>query len=71
MTGREKELLEYIIEFKKVNGFSPSIREMQKGLNTNSFNHINVMLEKLKDEGFINYHPNKPRTIKVMKFLNR
>ena len=70
MTEREKELLLYIIEFKKVNGYSPTLREMQKGINTNSKNHVCVMLDNLKDEGFIVNNPNKPRTIKVIKFLN-
>lgn len=71
ITEREKELLEYIIEFKKVNGYAPTVREMQKGINTNSKNHIGVMLDNLKDKGYITNNPHKPRTIKVIRFLNR
>lgn len=68
MTEREKEVLEYIIKFKTVNGYSPTIREIAKGINTNSLNHVKIMLEDLKDKGYINYKPNSSRTIRVIKF---
>ena len=53
LTIRESELLEYIIKFKQTNGFSPTIREMAKRINTKSLNHINTMIYSLQDKGYI------------------
>ena len=36
LTPRETELLDYIIKFKEVNGFSPTNAEMMVGINTKS-----------------------------------
>ena len=68
LTEREKEVLDYIIEFKKVNGYSPSIREISRGINTKSIYHVNRMLEHLKEYGYITFKPKSSRTIKVIKF---
>lgn len=68
MTEREKELLEYIIEYKKVNGFSPSYADMKDGINTKSNTHINIMLDHLEDDGYIKRRKNQARTIKVIRF---
>ena len=69
MTVREKELLDYIIKFKQVNGYSPTIREMAKGLNTKSTNHIRNMLNSLIDDGYITMRETTPRTIVIRKFI--
>lgn len=68
ITAREKELLNYVIKFKQVNGYSPTIREIAKGINTNSINHIKEMLEHLKQCGYISYKEKSPRTIVVLRF---
>ena len=68
ITEREKEVLDYIIKFKQVNGYSPTNREIARGINTKSLYHVNTMLEHLKDKGYINYKAKSPRTIKVLKF---
>lgn len=68
MTPREEELLKYITEFLKVNGYAPSNREMADALNTKSMNHIHTMLEHLKEKGFIDYEVKIARTIRVKKF---
>lgn len=70
MTIRERELYNYIVEFKKINGYAPTVREMCIGINTNSIHHVTVMLEHLCDEGFIRMKPNKTRAITVLKFTS-
>ena len=69
ITERERDLLEYVTRFKEVNGYSPTIKEIQIGINTKSCHHINSMLEDLKDKGYLTYKENKPRTIRVLKFI--
>ena len=69
ITIRETELLEYIIKFKQTNGFSPTVREMAKGINTKSLNHINTMMYSLQDKGYISLKEKRPRTIVIKKFI--
>lgn len=69
MTIREREVLDYIIKFKQVNGFSPTIREIANGINTKSIPHVKMMLECLIDDGYITMKHKSPRTIVVKKFI--
>lgn len=69
ITQREKQLLQYIIKFKQVNGYSPTIREIQKGIYNGSFQHVSEMLLDLRDKGYITFKNNSPRTIVVRKFV--
>ena len=69
MTEREKDMMQYIINFKKTNGFSPTIREIAKGINTKSIPHVKDMLEHLVELGYITIKHKSPRTIVVKKFL--
>ncbi len=68
LTPREKDTLEYIIEFKKVNGYPPTIREICVGIRTKSQTHVQTMLETLAEKSYIKYNKGKHRSIKVIKF---
>ena len=68
MRERQKDVLEFIIKFKQVNGYSPTIREIAKGINTKSIKHVQTMLEELQELGYIKYVHGKQRTIVVLKF---
>lgn len=68
LTARELDTLEYIIEFKKVNGYPPTIKEICQGINTKSNTHVQCMLESLSGKGYIQYKNGKHRSIKVIKF---
>lgn len=68
MRARQEDVLKYIIKFKEVNGFSPTIREIAQGLNTKSIYHVQTMIEELQDMGYIKYQHGKQRTIVVLKF---
>lgn len=70
MTAREHDLYKYIVEFKKINGYAPTVTEMCNGINSRSRHHVCVMLEHLEEEGFIKLHYNKPRAIRVLKFIS-
>lgn len=68
MKEREKIVLDYIVKFKTINGYSPTVREIANGLNTKSLSHISETLERLSERGYISYIKHKPRTIRVLKF---
>lgn len=68
MTPKEKDVFNYIIEFKKINSFSPTIREIADGVNTKSTTHVKEILERLRERGYIKFIDKKPRTIVVLKF---
>lgn len=70
LTPRQNDLLDFIIKFKQVNGYSPTTREMCLGINTKSKSHIEQMLDTLEDENYIKIKHRKCATnvIKICKF---
>lgn len=70
LTIREREIYDYIVEFKRTNGYSPSWREIAQGVGTSSKNFIQKVLETLCDLGYIRYTHNKYRSIVIVKFLD-
>lgn len=69
LTIREEDTLRYLIKFKEVNGYSPTVREIANGINTKSTTHVREMLSHLEELGYISEKPNSPRTINVLKFI--
>ena len=70
ITEREKDLLEYVTRFKEVNGYSPTVKEIAQGINTNSTPHVREMLLDLQDKGYLTFKPKSPRTIRILKFIS-
>jgi repressor LexA len=68
MSPRQQDVLNFIIKFKQVNGYSPTIREIARGINTNSINHVHTMIAELQEKGYIKFVHGKQRTIVVLKF---
>ena len=72
ITKREQDLLSFIIQFKQVNGYTPTVREMCKGICMGSRSTIISMLNHLEEKGYIEFKKRKerqPYIIKVCKFL--
>lgn len=69
LTEREKELLEYIKTFQSLEGYSPTIREIARGLNTKSLSHVQAMIDHLQAEGILKVKPKRVRTIRILKDL--
>ena len=69
LTYKEKEIYNYIVQFKQINGYSPSWNEIVCGVHT-SKSYVQTVLNNLSDKGFIRYSPNKCRSIVILKFLN-
>ena len=70
MTAKEIDIYNYIVFFKTVNGYSPTVREIADGVNTKSIPHIYSCIEHLADKGILCYNSKKPRTIVILKPLN-
>ena len=54
MTDRQKKFLDFIEGFINDNGYSPSIREIAKGMGLSSTSSVKKMLDRLTDGGFLN-----------------
>lgn len=66
LTLREHDVLVYIINYKCINGFAPTIGDIADALIT-SRTFVRSALYRLSDKGFIRWQKGKPRTIVVLK----
>ena len=69
LTEREREIYDYIVKFKKTNGFSPSWNEITQGCYVGKTT-VQKALLRLSDLGYIKYNEKKYRSIVVLVFLN-
>lgn len=66
MTEKQQELIKFIEEFVSQNGYSPTIKEIQRGLNLRSPSSVQVKLSSLKKQGFVTWNPKSARTLKIL-----
>ncbi len=53
MTEKQQRFIEFIVQFRKDNGYSPSVREIAKGLGLSSPSTVQSMLDKLTTMGVL------------------
>jgi len=53
ITRRQKQILDFILDFMDKNGYNPSYREIAKSLGLSSPASIHEQVKKLKDQGFL------------------
>ena len=70
LTLREMDVLQYITDFKIVNGFAPTISEIANGILT-SRSFVRDCLYRLQDKGFIRYDDTKRRSIVVLRLVHK
>ncbi|GCF92481.1 hypothetical protein NRIC_03720 [Enterococcus florum] len=58
-------VLKFIAEFQQENNYSPSNREVGKGSSLSSSSSASKYLKILKDQGYIDFIPNSPRTLTI------
>ncbi len=63
---RERDLLQYIIQFQEGNGYSPTLRVMAKAMNRRSPATIHNLIRSLVDKGYIQKVDGNNRTLKVL-----
>ena len=66
LTKRQNEIFEYIKNFIEENSYSPSIRELCKGLKMSSTASVYDQLKKLEDKGYIKKSKVKFRSIEII-----
>jgi repressor LexA len=67
---RERELLNYIIQFQEQHGYSPTLREMADAMGRNSVSTIHALIRSLVDKGYIQKVEGNSRTLKILKREN-
>jgi repressor LexA len=65
LTGKRRQILEYIDESVRDRGFPPSVREIGEAVGLASSSTVHSHLATLQDQGYLRRHPTKPRAIEV------
>jgi repressor LexA len=66
MTKKQKETLDFIREFWADKGYAPSYDDIADAVGLRSKSGINRLISALKERGWIDYIPNKARSIRVL-----
>jgi repressor LexA len=66
LTPRQEQVLEYIRESVRANGYPPTVREICVALDLSSPSTVHVHLANLESRGFIKRDPTKPRALEVV-----
>jgi SOS regulatory protein LexA len=67
LTKRQKEVVDYIGEYKKKRDYAPSFEEIRKHLKLASVSTVHFHIKKLEDLGYLRKEDNQPRAIDVFK----
>ena len=66
LTKRQKQILNFIEESIRDNGYAPSLDEISRHFELHSISTIHKHLVNLEDKGFIKRHWNRARAIEVL-----
>lgn len=66
LTKRQKQVLDFLVQFKNRYGYSPSFEEIAQGLNLTSLATVHKHLATLERKGFIRRGYNQSRSIDVV-----
>ncbi len=69
MSVTPKQLIVYdeIKKFVAKHKYSPTVRELAEAVGLKSSSTAHGYLQRLKTRGYIDYQPEQPRTIKLLK----
>jgi repressor LexA len=65
VTGKRREILEFIADQVRERGYPPSVREIGEAVGLTSSSTVHSHLSTLQRQGFIRRDPTKPRAIEV------
>ncbi len=65
LTGKRQEILEYIGDSLRRQGYPPSVREIGEAVGLTSSSTVHAHLAVLQREGYLRRDPTKPRAIEV------
>jgi len=67
LTKRQRQILDFVTDFIKDNGYAPSIREIGEHFDLSSPATIHAHLENLKQKGFLKTSYNEARSIELVQ----
>ncbi len=65
LTGKRREILEFIVAHTRDAGYPPSVREIGEAVGLTSSSTVHTHLTTLQKQGFLRRDPTKPRAIEV------
>src|ERR671921_1502359 len=65
LTGKRREILDFIDSQQRERGFPPSVREIGEAVGLTSPSTVHTHLATLQRRGFLRRDPTKPRAIEV------
>ncbi len=65
LTGKRKEILDFIAAQLQVRGYPPSVREIGEAVGLTSSSTVHTHLTTLQRQGYLRRDPTKPRAIEV------
>jgi repressor LexA len=65
LTGKRREILEFIAEHLRERGYPPSVREIGEAVGLTSSSTVHAHLATLQRQGYLRRDPTKPRAIAV------
>ncbi|MEX2588056.1 MAG: transcriptional repressor LexA [Actinomycetota bacterium] len=65
LTGRQRAVLDFIVDAVETRGFPPAVREICEAVGLSSPSTVHAHLGTLEDKGYLRRDPSKPRAIEV------
>ena len=66
LTRRQKQVLDFLVDFINQRGYSPSFHEIGEGLDLSSLATVHKHLQSLQEKGFIRRGRNRSRSVEVV-----
>lgn len=66
LTEKQQMVFDSIIEYQRIHGFAPSIRDLCKMVSLASTSSVSDHLKKLEKKGYIERRSDSPRAIAVL-----
>lgn len=66
LTKRQRQILDFITEFSRANGYAPSLREIGQHFNLSSPATIHAHIQSLKRKGMLKTSFNEARSIEIL-----
>jgi len=67
LTKRQKQILDFIKDYLKRNGYSPSLKEVARHFHLKSVGTVHEHFKNLEKGGYLNKEENKPRSVNPRK----
>lgn len=66
LSGRQRQILEYIQKCVEEKGYPPSVREIGQAVGLSSSSTVHGHLSRLEQKGYLRRDPTKPRAIELL-----